>query len=198
MLDSDGYEILTNRLANDILIELKEMEDDVEDSSNLEENDIVYVRGLFNKFLSQLKGDINYTETYKVVLNTDDFEDDLKELIKESFKTLSNEQVLSSILVDLLKSRIEKSNCLTKADILTLELMNSMLLVNEGYKSKNKDVSIGTLGKAVDSYTLNDEMSYLKSLYSAFRGECGFRFSLSLKGNSIRYANIHFLDSCYK
>lgn len=196
MFDSDEYEILTNRLVNDILLELKDMEDCVENTSDLTENDFIYAITVFNKFLNQLKGNINYTETYKVVFNTDDFENDLKELIKESFEILSKEQTLSPSLVESLKSRIENNSCLKKEDIFILEIMNSMLMVNENNKLGNKNVFIGTLGKSVDSHKLNDELRYLKSLYSAFKGEYGFRFSLSLKANRIRYTNIYFLDKC--
>ncbi|QSX06699.1 hypothetical protein JYG23_04395 [Sedimentibacter sp. zth1] len=194
IFDSNEYDFLKYRLANDILIELKDMEEDVEDVSNLTEDENVYVIGMFNRFWSQLKGDTNYIETYKVVLSADDFENDLKELIKESFGLLSKEHVLSSALVDSFKNRISKNSCLTKKDVLILEIMNSMLLINESYKSKNKDVFIGTLGKSVESHKLNDEMTYLKRLYSAFKGECEFRFSLSLKANNILYTNIYFIN----
>lgn len=198
MFDSDENEILINRLVNDILIDLKEMEDDVEDLYNLNENDVAYIKDVFNKFLSQLKGEVNYTETYKVMLSADDFKDELKVLINEAFKSLSNEQVLSLATSELIKSNIERSNCLTKADILILEIMNSMLLVNECYKSMKKDVLIGTLGKSVDSHKLNDEMRYLESLYMAFEGKCGFRFSLTLNATNILYTNIRCLDSSCK
>lgn len=192
MFDSNEYDILTNRLVNDILLELKE----IEDSSNLAEYDFIYVSSMFNKFLNQLKGNINYTETYKVVLDTDDFENDLKELLKESFEIVSNGQILSPSLVESLKSMIENNKCLKKEDIFILETMNSMLMVNESNKLRNKDVFIGTLGKSVCSHKLNDEMRYLESLYSGFKGECEFRFSLSLKSSKIQYTNIYFLDTC--
>lgn len=196
MFNSGGYNILTNRLVNDILVELKEIEDDVEDVSNLTENDFIYVTSVFNKFLNQLRGNVNYTETYKVMFNAEDFENDLKEVIKESFEVVSKDLILSPSLVDSLKLMIENNNCLRKEDIFIFEIMNSILMVNESNKLRSKDVFIGTLGKSVCSHKLNDEMRYLKSLYSAFKGECGFRFSLSLKANEIRYTNIYFLDTC--
>ncbi len=189
MLELDEDDILSNRVVNDILLEII----NIENSVDLTSNNLVYETSLFNTFMNLLKGEETYFEIYKVLFSYDDFDNNLRKDIDDAIITILKGDILSQSRRELLEHRLQNHDCLRKEDIVLFEIINSILLINKKNKLNNSNLFVGTLGINVDKYNLSDEIAYLKNLYLIFKGDYAFRFTIMLKGNIVLYTNINII-----
>lgn len=187
---SKEYEYLKYRLINNTLIELKDLEDDLENVNCLSEEEHDYITDVLKNDLCYLNGEVNYIETYKVKLNSENIDASIKKIIEDSLELISNKKEFSSNLINSLNKIISNNPCLTISDILVNEMVNSILLVKESIVSDTSEILIGTLGKSTDSHKREDEIDYLEKLNLAFSGRNSIRFSLVINAEKLLLTNI--------
>lgn len=189
------YECVKYRLINNILIELKDLVDDIDNINSINDEEQKYIDESLKKELSYLNGEESYFETYKIKSNSFEGNAFLKQMIEDSIQLVLNQKELSGHAIESLKKIISSDSCIAVEDILLNEVIDSILMINEANTLVDQIVSIGTLGKPVDSYTVPDESEYLKKLYSALKGDNAIRFSLAINAESILYTNIFVLSN---
>jgi hypothetical protein len=192
---SQEYKYVTYRLINNILIELKDLADELDNINSINEKEQVYVNELLSKQLSYLSGEERYIEIYKIKINNFDKNDKHKKIIEDSIQTVLSQNELSTQKIESLKKLIIKTSNLTVDNILINEIIDSVLIINIANSSFNQFISIRVLGKLVNTHTLSSEIEYLNNLYSALKGDKSIRFSLAFNGKNILYTNI-FVVSC--
>jgi len=193
--NSKEYEYVKYRLINNILIELKDLDDDLDNVNSINYEEQKYVNELLQKELSYLNGEENYFETYKIKLNNFERFNIFKPVIEDSIQHVLSQNDLTVQAIESLKKLISIDSSLTINDILLNEIVNSILMINDANKSVGQMVSIGTLGKSVGLHKVSDEGEYLIKLYSALKGDNSFRFSLAFNSKSILYTNIFVLGN---
>lgn len=193
--NSKEYESVKYRLINNILIELKDLDDDLDNVNSINDEEQEYVSELLQKELSYLNGEERYFETYKIRLNNFERFNVFKPIIEDSIRLVLSQNELSVQAMESLKKLISRDSCITINDILLNEVVDSILMINDANASVDQMVSIGTLGKSVGLHTVSDEGEYLIKLYSALKGDNPIRFSLAFNSESILYTNIFVLSN---
>lgn len=193
--DSKEYESVKYRLINNILIELKDLDDDLDNVNSINDAEKEYVNEVLKKELSYLNGEERYFETYKIKSNSIERFISFEQIIEDSIQLVLSQNKLSKQVIDSLRNLICRDSCITINDILLNEIVDSILMINEANASVDQIVSIGTLGKSVDLHTASDEGEYLIKLYSAFKGDNAIRFSLAFNAENLLYTNIFVLSN---
>lgn len=193
--NSKEYEYVKYRMVNNILIDLKDLDDDLDNVNSINEVEMKYVNELLKKELSYLNGEERYFETYKIRLIKLERFNDFISVIEEPIRLVLSRGELSVQTIESLKKLISRNSCLTIYDILLNEIVDSILMINDANASVDHKVSIGTLGKSVSLHTVSDECEYLIKLYSALIGNNSIRFSLAINSESVLYTNIFVLSN---
>lgn len=192
--NSKCYECVKYRLINNILIDLKDLEDDIVNIDSLSNDEKNYVIELLNKEISYLNGERRYLENYKIKLNVDFENCSYKHVLEESIHFVLCQKELTANMIESLIKLTNSDLCVKVEDILINEIVGSILLINEANSSIDQMVPIGTLGKLVNPHRVLDENEYLKELYFALSGNRSIRFSLAISADRLLYTNIYVLN----
>jgi len=187
----DGdYQKINLRLINEILIRIKDLQDEIEDIRTPNHAELKYVAEEVLEIIQYLKGSKNYSEIYKVKV---DGHNSNSMLIEKCIEKLLSGKIVEPILLDQIREKLSLLQISTKEDILYSEVLQSIILTNECLELNANHINIGTLGVNVNNHTLEEETRYLRRLVDVFSGNGAYRFSLVLKQNTILYTNFYLL-----
>ncbi|WBW97423.1 hypothetical protein [Oceanirhabdus sp. W0125-5] len=188
------YKILNNRLINDILLEIRDLVEEISVEDVISKAENIYFKDQISAILELLLGKENYFEVYKIrEICSDKYQPLCKVLDKLISLIICNKLIPKEELVKI-KDYLLKENQITKEDIIISEIILTLFHLNEAIRVNSEEVFIGMLGNCKSGINVKEEKEYLMKLSEILHGKRAYRLSLGLNSTSIIYTNIVILE----